>query len=284
MDAARIPLLEELSRTDREVSAIQKETNLSLRTALINAFLKEREALFGRIARNNIRRYRSLSQTNDFDDILQVVRGVALGMVEGSGYTPFAGVIFEVVLQNRAHTAVQSYARSTQNSNLSGDTEARKRSADWHGIVTELTEILQREPTVKEVDDRYRELYRIKPGSRVDQELQTGRTATMDTDVVYDGFGSLAESSQRFDGSSDTLTPEGIVVEEASDIIEAVIQECSVISDELASYARAWIESVVDDSDQSAIAAKLGISQVKAVKLGKQMKDVMREYLITKTT
>ncbi len=283
MTAARIPLLDELSKTDREISAIRKEVDLARRTALVNAFLKDREALFGRIARNNIRRYRGLSQINDFDDILQIVRGVALGMIEGSGYTPFAGVVFEVVLQNRSHTAVQAYARSTQNSNLSGDTEARKRSSDWYGVATELTEILQREPTAKEVDDRFRELYSVKPGSRVDQELQTGRTAMIDIDLI-DGFGILSDSAHPIDNHSDERTPEGIFVEEASDIIEAIIQECSVVSDDLARYARAWIESVVEDTDQSEIAGKLGISQIKSVKLGKQMKDVMRDYLIAKST
>ncbi|MHB1731848.1 MAG: hypothetical protein ACYCU8_00070 [Ferrimicrobium acidiphilum] len=272
--AGRIPSLNELSRTDTEVAAIRSEADPRRRSALINDFLSSREALFMRIARNNVRRYTNLSAINDVDDVAQIVRNTALAMVEGSGgYAPFSNVTFEAMLQNRSHTAVQAFARSTQVSNISGDTEVRRRQADWAAIETELAEKLQREPTDKEVETYFRELHDVKEGSLVDQELKSGtigklRVRLTDEQWVLDNDVSPS--------------PENAAVDESAEIARALISMALAVSDELGAYTRAWIECVID-GDQVAktatVAAKLKITKSQAAELDKQLNEVRRRYI-----
>jgi len=273
MGADRIPLIDELSRTDRDIIAIQHELDQAKRARLVEDFLKSRDGLFKRIARTQIRKYRSLSPINDIDDVTQVVRDIALSMVEGTGYAPFSGLLFEVVLQNRSHTAVQSYARRSGASNSSGDTEARKRHNDWQTTQEELIQTLQRMPTDEEVNARYRELYSVYPGGTIDAELRAGSVKQMGvtlTDATNDAF-----------FMEDGNDPENTVVSGAADIIEALIQECAAVSDELATYAKAWLTSVVEDTGKEGIQAQMKLSRVKAAKLDRQLKDVMSEYILS---
>jgi hypothetical protein len=275
VSAARIPLIDELSRTDRDIVAIQKEMDPEKRKRLINDFLIERDALFTRVARSQSRRYRVLSP-NDIDDVIQVVRDIAVSMIDGKGYTPFAGMMFEVVLNTRSHTAIQLFVRNSSLSNLSGDVGARKRSVEWRGVVEELTQRLQRTPTQAEIQDRYRELYHVTENGTIDKTIKSGIVGNLGVSLTDPVVIHHIHSS----GGSDE-SPENLVVSEAADIIEQLIQECASISDELAAYAKAWITAVVEDVPREEFHRSLGISRVRATQLDKELKNVMRDYIIS---
>lgn len=272
--AGRIPSLSELSRTDTEVAAIRNETDVKRRSILVNDFISSRDSLFMRIARNNVRRYSNLSQINDVEDVAQIVRNTALAMIEGSGgYEPFSNVTFEAMLQNRSHTAVQAFARSTQVSNVSGDTEVRRRQADWLALEVELAEKLQREPTAKEVEAYFRELHTVKEGSLVDQELKAGTIGQWQV--------KLTDEQSLFESNA-SPSPDNAAVDESAEIAKALIDMSLAVSDELGAYARAWIESVIDgdqDAKAATVAIKLKITKAEAVELDKQLNKVRLQYI-----
>jgi hypothetical protein len=275
MSVSRIPLIDELSRTDREIDAIQKETDPEKRKILLNDFLVAHDRLFVRIGKSHSRKYNVLS-ANDIDDIIQVVRDVARGIIESNSYIPYSRITFEVQLSSVSHTATQTYIRRSEFSNLSGDGPARRRVVEWRSIVEELTQMLQRSPTRDEIEQRYRELYKVTPDGEIDYSIKAGmieyhNVRLLDSRVWW-------EPEIGVDNSEDS--PEHLVVGEAADIIEQLIQECAAVSSELEAYARKWIEAVIAGESHTDLYKVFGYTPSKGYRLERALKNVMREYLI----
>ncbi len=242
--------VEELSQADREISAIRSETDDTKHKALLNEFVRVRQAEAKKISYSLMRRYRGLTENNDIDAVQQLVLEVLFKLAERD-FTPYSGLIFNAVWYSKAAVQVQGYARSAPNVPVSGSTGAVARMREVSVITMELTSQLNRTPTNDEILDKYCKLHDIKPGTFTEADVKK----------YIAGFSFVPEYID-FDYS--IIQPRSHMhVEESIDIadtIDNLVAACEREAPALGRLARLWIESEVNGTSWEEEKEKLGMS------------------------
>lgn len=246
------------------------------RDRVVGDFLRSMDTMCSRVARW-ANRYRGLDWGRDGDDLTQLVREVALVMVD----EVIAGsddhlVNWEAALRVRSRSAVSAYSDSGSVSGISGYTTARRRQRALAAYRSRLDSARQEPASDEEVLESYNARMRAK---RSNPQKQSAFATQADlvapaSVVLGDGSDRYADAQAQADDLFGQM--------EASLLIEQVVEECASIDAESGEIARYWLSWYPDDVPltTSDVVRHFDISRFKAEAGVQRAKSAFRRALI----